>query len=394
MKKSVYISKRWYYREGKKYLRMVYNPYILVGSSRITSEVCKNLFLYEDPKTEGERKHNKATEIKIENLINEKRYDYDVSKSLELHKGVESTIEEALDYILENDGLTSNFKKSRGTTVNIIKKYFKGRRLSGCKVKDVFSRDNTSYVMAILAHIDGLDLSATTISAYKVVFKGLLASMYRHGFIKDDISTKFKVKGSKPPIKEPLTIDEITMLADTECKKSIVKKIALFSYYTGLRINDILELRYKNIRVDRSKAIEQWYIKMVVGKTKTPYHAALDHRGANIIRSLSSYARSRDDDSRVFGKIAYSDLLRSSLKDWVSCAGIEKRVTMHTFRHTFAKHLLDRGVEITDISTLLAHTNLQNTMVYLNSMKPIDNHIVPIKDKDRSTLLTDYVSIN
>ena len=65
----------------------------------------------------------------------------------------------------------------------------------------------------------------------------------------------------------------------------------------------------------------------------------------------------------VFDKITNA-MLVCHLSKWVEKAKINKHITFHCFRHTFAMRLLDRGVDIYTIATLLGHKSVTNTQVY------------------------------
>ncbi len=76
--------------------------------------------------------------------------------------------------------------------------------------------------------------------------------------------------------------------------------------------------------------------------------------------------------ARVFGRAARA-------------AGVNKRVTCHTFRHSFATHLLESGYDVRQVQTLLGHASLKTTMVYVHVMNkpsiavtsPLDRLAVP-----------------
>ena len=70
------------------------------------------------------------------------------------------------------------------------------------------------------------------------------------------------------------------------------------------------------------------------------------------------------DDDPVFDPFNYSDKMNLKLQHWALAAGVNKRITFHSARHTFALLLLEQSTDIYTVSKLLGHTDVRTTQIY------------------------------
>ncbi len=140
-------------------------------------------------------------------------------------------------------------------------------------------------------------------------------------------------------------------------------------YSTGCRISELVSLDLRDIDLKNRTAI-------VMGKGSKERNLFLGDAAVQALRSYlslrSAHLRADGDGSRsvpaVFinqrgGRITDRGV-RFILGEYLSRAHLGKRVTPHTFRHSFATHLLDRGADIRAVQELLGHASLSTTQVY------------------------------
>lgn len=97
---------------------------------------------------------------------------------------------------------------------------------------------------------------------------------------------------------------------------------------------------------------------------KTPY-AQADFRFQYVFPSVTLR---RDEQGRGIRFHAHPGVLARTVQQAARRAGICKRVTPHTFRHSFATHLLEAGYDIRQVQTLLGHAHVETTMLYTHVM--------------------------
>ena len=152
-----------------------------------------------------------------------------------------------------------------------------------------------------------------------------------------------------------LELGEIEKLAQTPCRDHGVKRAFLFSCFTGLRLSDIKALEWNNIKGD--------VLEFRQRKTKGFEYLHLSTMAKQILTERLNSKILNMQNTTVFNVPSPTQLGRV-LKQWCKDAGINKRVTFHTSRHTFATLALTQGVDLYTVSKLLGHKTIQATQIY------------------------------
>ena len=151
------------------------------------------------------------------------------------------------------------------------------------------------------------------------------------------------------------TYAELYKLAETPCKKPILKTASLFSCMTSLRISDILSLCWEDI-VDYSAG----------GKC---VHIITQKNKAEDIIPISEEALGLIGYSSEKKGLVFKGLMRSwtqiPMKEWIRSAGITKNITFHSYRRTFATLQAAAGTDIRTIQSIMAHKSITTTQRYI-----------------------------
>jgi integrase len=155
------------------------------------------------------------------------------------------------------------------------------------------------------------------------------------------------------------------------------RELFLFECYTGMRISDILSLKWKNVtdteilismrKTGKTISIPiNNKVKNILGKK----HSILEKNYSqthsekyvfNILKIDVEYCSPQDALNAISGATA---IVNRKLKNIAERAGINKNISTHTARHTFATTLLTKGADLPTISDLLGHSDIRVTQIY------------------------------
>lgn len=207
----------------------------------------------------------------------------------------------------------------------------------------------------------GKPISRNSINNHHKRLKTILIDAYRKEYINRNPYENFKIRNEKTN-REYLSELELSQIRDfdfeNQPKLDRVRDIFIFSCYTGLRFSDAQSLNQKNISKDENGT---YWIAFKQAKTNLNVKIPILEPALDI---YNKYAHIREVNGKVLPKIS-NQRFNSYIKDVINKIGIDKSISHHIARHTFATTVtLSNNVPITVVSNLLGHTSLKTTQIY------------------------------
>lgn len=167
-------------------------------------------------------------------------------------------------------------------------------------------------------------VSRNSAASYFSLFRGVLKLAYRDKYLRENPNDFLEKIESRDIHKEFLTQDELKTLASTPCDIPVLRNASLFSCLTGLRISDILNLKWENLCTAPDLG---HCVRLRTQKTQTE---------ALLPISYEAYALCGEPGTGKVFKELRRCMTGYPLKAWIKKAGIQKHITFHFSKHTFA----------------------------------------------------------
>lgn len=299
------------------------------------------------------------------------------------------------------------------STLVMLEKYLHSKGLEDICFNEVnlsFLKDYEGFLGGVEnQRIPGRQLDKSTIANYLKKLRRLVYEAVDEEKIPVEKNPflKFTIKGKRESGKEKLELEEITSILALELEEGSAewhtRNAFLFSFFcAGIRAGDLLQLRWNNIQEGRliyrmGKNGKERNLELVedaeriLAFYKNPESKGTDYifpfLDSNTMWAIES-AKSYDTMPEYMKKALFSQvssrnvILNRNLKGIAEKAGIMKRITMHTSRHTFANLAMKQGVESTKIQGLLAHSSLSTTEGYMGHFgkKEADEALVKVAE--------------
>ncbi len=210
--------------------------------------------------------------------------------------------------------------------------------------------------------------SAATISRTLASLKNFYSYLVSSGFCEKTPVTDIRVNRGEKKLPQILTGREIELLLSqpicVDAKGYRDKAMLEVMYATGMRVSELIDLDLDDVN------LEQGIIKCATTKKARiiPLYPAALRALTIYVRDVRESMLAAVDEPALFVNINGSRMSRQGfwkiLKHYQAAAHIDKEITPHTLRHSFAVHLLENGADIGSLQELMGHCDISSTQMY------------------------------
>ena len=276
---------------------------------------------------------------------------------------MESNILRFISYLQEEKSASYNTQISYERDLKKLKEYLAQQGI--VKVQDVTETSLNSYVL----YLEKEGKAASTVSRYIASFKGFFEYCLRQGVISDDPADRLKPPKVEKKFPQILTIVETQKLMegpDTQCDKGIRDRAMLeLLYATGIRVSELISLKITDMNLGMEYVICHEKSKDRVipfgSAAKEALVVYLDKTRSNMIGDAESEYLFVNCSGKPMSRQGFWKLI----KYYADKAGIKKEITPHTFRHSFAAHLLENGADVQSVQKMMGHADVSTTQMYV-----------------------------
>ena len=280
---------------------------------------------------------------------------------------MEKQIKLFLEFLQNEKKLSDNTLQSYKRDIIQYQNYIEENQINYTKVS---KEDIKTY----LNYLKKVGKKSSTISRNLASIRSFYQFLIRNRKIKNDPTEDVQSPKVEKRIPSVLTAQEVELLLeqpkDVDLKGTRDKAMLEFAYATGMRVTEIINLNIENVN------IEEGYVICRTGAKQR--NIPLGSLSLSALKEYIEDARpiliKNEREKALFVNVNGKRLTRQGfwkiVKYYKEQAHITKDITPHVLRHSFATHLLQNGADLKAIQTMLGHSDISSTQVYMQFQDP------------------------
>jgi integrase/recombinase XerD len=277
---------------------------------------------------------------------------------------MQTRIEEFLDYLDVEKGYSHHTSAAYRNDLSQFRSYLEKQGYSSCQ--DV----HRSCIEDYMLYLKGRGYAPSTVARKIAAVKSFFHFLVADGVLADDPTVTVDSPAVDKHLPRPLSSDETARLLAQPAKNSGPKAcrdwaLLELMYATGMRASEVIGLAVDQVDLDARTV-------RCVGKGDKERVLPLYERACDALQAYLEDGRTKllqgKAERVLFVNHRGRPLTRQGLwlivKEYAIAAGIDRPVTPHVLRHSFATHLLDGGAGLREVQELLGHANISSTQIY------------------------------
>ena len=280
---------------------------------------------------------------------------------------MEKQVKLFLDFLKDDKKLSDNTLQSYIRDIEQYEKYVSDNKINYLKVTE-------ETILEYMEYLREENKKESTISRSLASIRSFYQYLIRVKKIKKDPTMTIESPKINKRIPNILTSKEVELLLDqpkdVDLKGTRDKAMLEFAYATGMRVTEMISLDIDDVKLDEGYVVCR-------GRSKSR-NIPLGSMSLKALKEYIDDARPyliRDEsEEALFVNVNGTRLTRQGfwkiVKYYKEQAHIEKDITPHVLRHSFATHLLQNGADLKAIQTMLGHSDISSTQVYMQFQDP------------------------
>ncbi|HEX7230109.1 MAG TPA: site-specific tyrosine recombinase XerD [Candidatus Binatia bacterium] len=273
------------------------------------------------------------------------------------------SIDAFLSMVAVEKGLAWNTVQAYGRDLAKLANYLEARGISSWREVDA------TQIRSFIGSLRATGLSSRTVARHGVTVRQLLSFLQAEGRIRPALLPAFSLPRAPRKLPQILSAEDVRkLLAQPVATKPLgARDRAMLEilYASGLRVSELVTLQSTQVNFQGDYLI----IKGKGGKTRAvPFGRWARERLSEYLNGSRRALLKGRSSAYVFVTRSAKPLTRQGfwklIRAYALAAGIDKRVTPHTLRHSFATHLLEGGADLRSVQAMLGHADISTTQIY------------------------------
>ncbi len=276
---------------------------------------------------------------------------------------MEIYIEQYVEYLRTTKKSSDNTIASYKRDLLKFANYFKS--MGNDDIRSINETNLNSYIL----FIEKQGMSVATVSRNIASIKSFFNFLLREGIVQADPSEHLKPPKIEKKAPDVLTISEVNKLLEqpgnTTPKEIRDRAMLELLYATGIRVTELVTLKVRDVN------LKMGYVECHdANKSRI---IPIEDAAQNALTAYLNGVREGmcHDSDYLFSNCKGTPMTRQGfwkiIKHYAAKAGIDKDITPHMIRHSFASHLVNNGADLKAVQEMLGHADISTTQIYLNS---------------------------